>query len=506
MKKPILTFLSDIYGIKLRKGIPKLQYDHFLDVLNHSKIDDMSDGERRSILFKVSLLHDILEDTKLSKEELYNLINIDKREMEILVLLSRIHNPSDKYISNIIEDEDALIVKLSDRISNMNDLIDWIDLRGLNKRNKKQSLNYLKENSNLIKLAKSKYKSILQSSADIVHPFKYQLKELENLNKKLAEIIKSKQTESVDLTESPVDNPETLTDRDIKEAFQSIIRLWKKSNSLKETYPKFIPRITKTMNYINELRKERGIKYIRELVGKIKFDEDDFLTQNMAEIKDNIIDSLKLLANRSTIVPKEGIKYELKDELHVSKAKVDDMIDSTDPKVLKKVYDGIIHIYERDFDDITKRLDKLSGNADFKYRATKFKELDRVIIKYIKKKKKDSKIDFLDLDDVLGYRAAFDSVDEMFEYMINVLKKDYAYRIQRYVGTTQAYQGVNAKINYAGRINYELQTVVDISQVVTDIQHDILYKSLIKINKNTKDKVLLLIKLALGIIFHQMRK
>jgi len=235
--------------------------------------------------------------------------------------------------------------------------------------------------------------------------------------------------------------------------------------------------------------------------------QKDFLTVNANEIREDIKDRLKLLTNRRSTTPKAGIETELMRLMKVKKhSSLNKLLVTRTPEILAIMHKALVKIYDNDFNDIENDLKRFAKNGEIKARPARYKELKRSISKYLSWKEGDDSVDFLDIDDLLGFRATFDSVDEMIEFMLNVLSEHNSYRIARYVGTTEAYQGINAKMNYEGRVNYELQSVVDIVQVVTDIQHDILYKSLIKIDSTTTDKVRLVIKLALGIVFHQIRK
>ena len=505
-KKSILTLLSDVYGVKLRKGIDKLQIAHFSDVIDHIKLDIVGDKQRAASLFKVGLLHDVLEDTKITPTELYQLINIDKDELKMLIKLSRTHNPSADYITNIVDDENTLIVKLSDRISNMHDLLAWIKKGGVDKDNKHQSISYMKENDSLLSGVNSKYASFLKkTNSNIVHPFYYQYHTLKKLNNELKTMVNDDS-----LTEA-TKRVDRITHNDIVTAFKTITRIYNESDELQQIYPTFIKRITKTINYIEDVYQKQGISQIRLLASKIKFNKGRFLEDSHMNIKKEIVQKVKLLRNKKEDIPKDGIGKELAKRLHTeSPEELQQLILSTDKGDLKRVYESIIAIYETDFKDLKRILSKAAGDGELTYRAAKYKELGRAITKYLGKKKKAAakghRFDFLDVDDVLAFRATFEDVGDSLDFMLDVTKKQSAYAVNNYLGTTKAYQGVNAKINYKGRVNYEIQSVIDIMQIVTDAQHDILFKPMHAIEARDRDMVKLVIRLSISMVLHKMIK
>lgn len=190
-KKAILRFVQDAYGMKMRKGINKLHYHHFLDVIDNSHLDCISSQVRQGSLFKVCLLHDILEDfDEYTPKDLYKMLDISKRDMELLVMLSRNYSDED-YIIKMFKDEDVVIVKMADRISNMYDLIAWIERRGFVDGNVKITKKYLKENKKMLDNLESKYPNFLRMDVKIVHPFAYQYHNLLRLNNMLIKLNES---------------------------------------------------------------------------------------------------------------------------------------------------------------------------------------------------------------------------------------------------------------------------------------------------------------------------
>lgn len=226
-KTPILKFVQDMYGIKMRKGINKLHYEHFLDVLQNSHLDCISSQERQASLFKVCLLHDILEDfDEYSPKDLYKMLDISKRDIEILLKLSRNYSNED-YIIKMFGDEDAVIVKMADRISNMYDLIAWIEKRGFNYNNTKITKKYLKENKSMLDNLKSKYPNFLKMNVKISHPFLYQYNKLIMLTNKLAKFYESQDYLNEVKIEDEV-KKEMEYDKDVDDEIEEFFRELKK--------------------------------------------------------------------------------------------------------------------------------------------------------------------------------------------------------------------------------------------------------------------------------------
>lgn len=170
----IRKLLSEKFSDVKRKGINKSAISHFIDTVDNLMLsDDIDDfdlfdnqikkicnlanpnvtsnkdydsSEIKFTLKVVSLLHDILEDTDVTVEDLKD-IGITDRQIELIQILTRNPNqPTSEYLEKIIRNPEALTIKLADRISNMEDLIEWVKIEGVTKSNKELMNKYDIEN------------------------------------------------------------------------------------------------------------------------------------------------------------------------------------------------------------------------------------------------------------------------------------------------------------------------------------------------------------------------
>ena len=92
---------------------------HIIDVVDIVKDFD---GNRYQVI--AAYLHDTVEDgsnEKEIKEYIYN--TFGRRVFDIVISLTRYKGiPYDTYIDTVVENEDAVLVKLADLISNMSDM------------------------------------------------------------------------------------------------------------------------------------------------------------------------------------------------------------------------------------------------------------------------------------------------------------------------------------------------------------------------------------------------
>lgn len=104
-----------------------------------------------------------------------SLFSLDEQESHLLALLSR--NVPDvagrEYWTRIIDSEDALIVKLADRLANLLDLIAWVDRGGgFTDKAALQAEKYFREYEQFVPLFTSE---ILQLAEGDSHPFAFQI-------------------------------------------------------------------------------------------------------------------------------------------------------------------------------------------------------------------------------------------------------------------------------------------------------------------------------------------
>lgn len=153
-----------------RLGLDKPKIQHFYDTVKYLYLDELNDDELyelqldiicnwketidpttfRNSLKKVALLHDILEDTDTTIEELKEM-GITDTEIALISILTRSPDkPTDIYWKEIFRSPEALTIKLADRISNMKDIISWIKIDKNNKVMKKILNKYDTENISIL--------------------------------------------------------------------------------------------------------------------------------------------------------------------------------------------------------------------------------------------------------------------------------------------------------------------------------------------------------------------
>lgn len=197
MKISVLCLLKQVYGAHTRKGISKLACQHPADVLENSFLEYLESNDKKARIYKCCLLHDILEDSQYSEEDLYEMINIEQDEMNLLKLLSKKIPNEDgtDYLEGILQNEEALIIKLADRIANLKDLTRWIMLAGLRPELVEIIQQYITKNQETYQRIQEKYPQYLEKEKDPKHPFHYQLPQIKELMDRLYNIAAS-QTDS----------------------------------------------------------------------------------------------------------------------------------------------------------------------------------------------------------------------------------------------------------------------------------------------------------------------
>lgn len=176
----ILLLLRDLYGRELRKGIYKLAYEHSNDVVHYSFLELVHDSQRALRLVRVGLLHDVVEDF-LDLNDLKSRLDLDHEETTLLSILSRNvgHPEGLDYWEGILSSEDALIIKLGDRIANLLDLIEWVRIEeGFNSESLPLYHKYAGEYADLSPLLEDRHPEEKRTGG---HPLDFQLPLLQAL-------------------------------------------------------------------------------------------------------------------------------------------------------------------------------------------------------------------------------------------------------------------------------------------------------------------------------------
>lgn len=98
----------------------KPYFNHLSRVAHYAYDTDNKSKYDRDFLFDIALLHDILEDTDTTEEELKTVSGISEQMIEIIKILTRKKNePYMEYIERVSQNELATIVKLADLRDNM---------------------------------------------------------------------------------------------------------------------------------------------------------------------------------------------------------------------------------------------------------------------------------------------------------------------------------------------------------------------------------------------------
>jgi|GEM_PF-5962486 len=185
-----------------RLGLDKPKIQHFYDTVKYLYLDELNDDELyelqldiicnwketidpttfRNSLKKVALLHDILEDTDTTIEELKEM-GITDTEIALISILTRSPDkPTDIYWKEIFRSPEALTIKLADRISNMKDILSWIKIDKNNKVMKKILNKYDTENISIL--------SVVEISKENRYNIRKQISTITSISKLINEYIK----------------------------------------------------------------------------------------------------------------------------------------------------------------------------------------------------------------------------------------------------------------------------------------------------------------------------
>ena len=142
-------FVRKVYGDCRRKGLAKAEVEHPWDVARFAHLDEIEEPFRRSSLYRVCLLHDVIEDhQEYTLSNLASRFHLSERERHILCLLDRKDRDNTAYWRGIFSNTDAVRVKLADRVANLRDLIAWMKAGGAQcPRCLEQARRYLEANS-----------------------------------------------------------------------------------------------------------------------------------------------------------------------------------------------------------------------------------------------------------------------------------------------------------------------------------------------------------------------
>lgn len=510
-----VRFVMKAYGKQKRKGISKPAYVHALDVVSNAELGDIDDVERSTRIYRVGMLHDMLEDNHIKPEKLAEMLDLDEQELSLLKLVSRNFDNEDNtsYIEGIVNNEDAVVIKFADRIANIKDLLLWIrEEKGFNISSLKMATKYMGETEEMLELVDKRYPDLMKTSAQSGLAKQYAM-----LKNRLIDLERAyEKYENSELKESAVLEKVFDTDEyeieqdDIQRTLDIIKRLYKESEELQKAYPDYLERLSKTIKKLEKKIEAEGFPYVRELFKKVDFSEDDFMTLYNNYVNDRLLDGLKQLGKMKEDAPKNGLKERLRKDLNLSVSELDDIISGDDKEGLMGVYKDITAMMDSVFDKIYDRLVAFAklDNGDVVYRDGRYKNPDRAVVKYLESKKGKKGGDFLDLSDILGFRGRFDSVEDCIDFSVRVIKdkKESMFKVASYIGSGTAYQGVNLNFNHDGLFNYEVQSVFDFVQVGTDMNHDIIYKKLMKVSDEETRAVKMLVQICLGLMFDELFK
>ncbi|NLY11285.1 MAG: hypothetical protein GX020_06345 [Firmicutes bacterium] len=124
-------------------------------------------------LFRIALLHVVLEESDISAEELGRRVDPSDEDLEILKLFSRNYvAEGENYTDKVVKNELATIVKLMDRIANFEDLFLRVNkVMGFNPESSKIAFKYVAETVDLLSNVEKQYP---KESKDWEYPLRYQ--------------------------------------------------------------------------------------------------------------------------------------------------------------------------------------------------------------------------------------------------------------------------------------------------------------------------------------------
>jgi hypothetical protein len=338
-----IIFTKNFYLDKKRKGIDKLQYSHVLDVINNIPFNLIKDKKNRLSLFNVSLLHDVLEDSKYTPSELQQILHLSNNDIDLIKLLSRNYNSN--YIQNICNNKDALIVKLSDRISNLNDLYSWIKLRGLDRHNRRILQKYEDESKEFNKYINNVYVTSIDS------PIRKQLeviKQLEsNINNHIYEYGKLPQL---------VENTITINAEELDDIQFTVSDVYEKSTFLQDKFPDFIDHLDNTIKDVKALIELKGIDYVNNKYRGINLNQKSYVEYIQNEISIELFNKLRSIIEINSDTPTMNLIKKIKsNNSNMSNNEIIKLISSVNKDEIKKLHDILLTIYDVNYDAIHSR-------------------------------------------------------------------------------------------------------------------------------------------------------
>ena len=533
----IYKFLKDIYGDKRRKGIIKPAKQHPFDVADNIDYDSVDSQKRRVALYRKALLHDAIEDSQMSFDELKELLGLDDGVVASIKRLTRQKViSSDEYIGGIFEDEDAVIVKLADRIANSRDLILWMEnVGGVNTAIIRIVDKYTKENEIIFKLLEKSHKNFFKSRTNIGSTLWSMAMWLKQLVKELNRTYNKYKAINVDTlseaTFTDVDRdkhglptkfdiqPEDIEPEDIERVRTTVLRIYDRSEELQKAYPDYPQRFKKLFSDLRIKIENKGFPYVKSLFDKVAFDEASFVKQYEDYLTKKILESLKKLQGMKDDIPTGKLMFRIEKGTKKDVGDIYDMAISKKPEDIKWLFKEITKVMDKVFVQVVKDLRAYArdNNGKVIFRPGRYKNADRAYAKYMQDmgyaadeggKSNKSISDFFEIGDIMGFRGIFHQVDDLIEFALSVLDDDKycAYKLESYVGTDSAYQGINMNINYDGAVNFECQSVIDNVQVATDLNNDIFYNELMKVNENEKQVIAMMVQICLGYMFDELFK
>jgi uncharacterized protein (UPF0335 family) len=513
-KESVLGFVKGVYGNKKRKGLDKPDIMHTVDVIDNSYLDKVDDIKRSTKLYKAGLLQDTIDISGVSPKDLQKRLGLNDDLMETLKRLSETTPNKDgtSYTEGILKDEDALIIKLASRISNIRDLINWIHNEGISKQSKKIVDKFLKETPELQAGIKKIYPTLLKDNPD--SPIASQVIDLKKCLADLTKVYDSYKNQPVDekmFQDKDVAKSFDITPADIAKTYEIVTRLWKTSEELQKAYPDYLQRLKKAMTNLESKIKAKGFEYVKNLFTKVAFDEDNFMKLYEEYLHERLISGVEKLSSRKESLPKEGLVAAISKNTGLSLSEIYAKAESTNKDDIKWIYDNLTEFMDKSFDKIKDELSDFATkeDGDFIFRPTKYKNFDRAYEKYMKDVEEDPNInDFLDLGDIMGFRGRFDNLDGVINFVVNTIENTdyYIFKLKSYVGSGTPYQGINMNMNYEGEVNFECQSVMDQVQIATDLNHDIFYKKMMKVNAEEKKAVAMMVQIFLGYMFDELFK
>jgi len=296
-----------------------------------------------------------------------------------------------------------------------------------------------------------------------------------------------------------------ITAEDIQHTFKICTKIWNDNKSLRAMYPDFLQRLNKIVSKVQNILDKKGSDYLLNLFKKVKFLEDDYFSLYEDYVYEVFRKSIKMLRSKGSVgTPKQSLKLTLSKHLGISLSELEDLLKAHDMKVYRILYDGVTEIMGGEFDQLKDTLGHLAADngGTVHSRPSKFKDYDRAVQKFLNNELDD----FLDVSDLLGFRVTFSSVQACIDFsldLVELLSEDVFY-LNVFTGKASAYQGINLKVNHNGLFNYEIQVVSDLSQVATDLNHDVLYKKMVNLTQHETNAVMMLVQISLGLVFDDM--